>query len=243
MLLNHKPQSPAAFAEQYILESIWNKHFPPGSILPAERDLSELIGVTRTTLREVLQRLARDGWLTIQHGKPTRVNDYWQTSGLGILDTLARLDHSNELDLVWQLLETRTAICGLYLRTALNRNPEKVQKLLREAEFLEDNAQAYIDFDWQYLHGLSRATNNPIYTLLLNGFKTLYLRVGKYYYGKGETRALAKAYYAEQLSLINEGADIELIISKLYQYGREGGQYYSDMRDEMPALTELEEGI
>ena len=58
--------------------SIWNNRFPPGSILPAERELSELIGVTRTTLREVLQRLARDGWLTIQHGKPTKVNNFWK---------------------------------------------------------------------------------------------------------------------------------------------------------------------
>ncbi|MEJ1267509.1 GntR family transcriptional regulator [Pantoea ananatis] len=48
---------------------------------PAERELSELIGVTRTTLREVLQRLARDGWLTIQHGKPTRVNNFWENFG------------------------------------------------------------------------------------------------------------------------------------------------------------------
>ena len=71
-----KAQSPAGFAEEYIIESIWNNRFPPGTILPAERELSELIGVTRTTLREVLQRLARDGWLTIQHGKPTRVNNF-----------------------------------------------------------------------------------------------------------------------------------------------------------------------
>ena len=46
-----KAQSPAGFAEEYIIESIWNNRFPPGSILPAERELSELIGVTRTTLR------------------------------------------------------------------------------------------------------------------------------------------------------------------------------------------------
>ena len=83
-----KAQSPAGFAEQYIVESIWNGGFPPGSILPAERELSELIGVTRTTLREVLQRLARDGWLTIQHGKPTKVNDIWQSATLNVLDTL-----------------------------------------------------------------------------------------------------------------------------------------------------------
>ncbi|MDZ7904090.1 MAG: GntR family transcriptional regulator [Rheinheimera sp.] len=46
--------------------------------MPAERELSELIGVTRTTLREVLQRLARDGWKTIQHGKPTKVKNFWE---------------------------------------------------------------------------------------------------------------------------------------------------------------------
>jgi GntR family negative regulator for fad regulon and positive regulator of fabA len=41
-----KAQSPAGFAEEYIIESIWNNRFPAGSILPAERELSELIGVT-----------------------------------------------------------------------------------------------------------------------------------------------------------------------------------------------------
>jgi D-alanyl-lipoteichoic acid acyltransferase DltB (MBOAT superfamily) len=30
-----KAQSPAGFAEEYIIESIWNNRFPPGSILPA----------------------------------------------------------------------------------------------------------------------------------------------------------------------------------------------------------------
>ncbi|UMX54673.1 GntR family transcriptional regulator [Escherichia coli] len=57
-----KAQSRAGFAEEYIIESIWNNRFPPGTILPAERELSNLVGVTRTTLREVLQRLAQR-WL------------------------------------------------------------------------------------------------------------------------------------------------------------------------------------
>lgn len=114
-----KADSPASFAEKYIIESIWNDHFPQGSILPAERELSELIGVTRTTLREVLQRLARDGWLTIQHGKPTRVNDYMNTSGLGILDTLVTLDGEDVHGVLENLLAARTDISGVYMRYAI----------------------------------------------------------------------------------------------------------------------------
>ena len=35
----YKAQSPAGFAEEYIVESIWRK-ISPGTILPAERELS-----------------------------------------------------------------------------------------------------------------------------------------------------------------------------------------------------------
>jgi len=128
-----KAQSPAGFAEEYIVDSIWNNRFPPGSILPAERELSELIGVTRTTLREVLQRLARDGWLTIKHGKPTKVNNYWDTCGLNILPTLAKLDADGVGDLIDQMLSARTNFSAIYIRAAIKNSPERVIELTQQA--------------------------------------------------------------------------------------------------------------
>ncbi len=125
-----KAKSPAGFAEKYIIESIWKGRFPPGSILPAERELSELIGVTRTTLREVLQRLARDGWLTIQHGKPTKVNNFMETSSLHILDTLMTLDSDNATSIVEDLLAVRTSISPIFMRYAFKVNPEQSLKTL-----------------------------------------------------------------------------------------------------------------
>ncbi len=125
-----KAKSPAGFAEKYIIESIWNGRFPPGSILPAERELSELIGVTRTTLREVLQRLARDGWLTIQHGKPTKVNQFMETSGLHILDTLMTLDADNATSIVEDLLAARTNISPIFMRYAFKANKETSEKTI-----------------------------------------------------------------------------------------------------------------
>lgn len=126
-----KAKSPAGFAEKYIIESIWNGRFPPGSILPAERELSELIGVTRTTLREVLQRLARDGWLTIQHGKPTKVNQFMETSGLHILDTLMTLDVDNATNIVEDLLAARTNISPIFMRYAFKVNKENSERTIK----------------------------------------------------------------------------------------------------------------
>lgn len=142
-----KAKSPAGFAEKYIIESIWNGRFPPGSILPAERELSELIGVTRTTLREVLQRLSRDGWLTIQHGKPTKVNDYMETSGLHILDTLMTLDTDNATNIVDDLLAARTNICSIYMRQAFKGN--KDSSMLTITRVIESCEQLLAAETWE----------------------------------------------------------------------------------------------
>lgn len=166
-----KAQSPAGFAEEYIIESIWNNRFPPGTILPAERELSELIGVTRTTLREVLQRLARDGWLTIQHGKPTKVNNFWETSGLNILETLARLDHESVPQLIDNLLSVRTNISTIFIRTAFRQHPDKAQEVLATANEVADHADAFAELDYNIFRGLAFASGNPIYGLILNGMK------------------------------------------------------------------------
>ena len=69
------PVRPNERAEQWLVTAILDGDLPPGSTLPAERTLATQLGVTRPTLREAIQRLARDGWLTIAHGKPTVVND------------------------------------------------------------------------------------------------------------------------------------------------------------------------
>lgn len=237
MTKSTRAQSPAAFAEQYIVESIWQGRFPPGSILPAERELSELIGVTRTTLREVLQRLARDGWLTIQHGKPTQVNDYWHTAGLNILETLARLsDEAGSTLLIDQLLDARTALSSIYIRSAVRHNREKVLALLAESKNLDDSADAYIDFDWRLHHELSMLGGNPVYTLILNGFKALYHRVGTYYFTREEARRLADRFYTELLPLIDK-QDVEKLIPAIYQYGRASGEIWVSVRAEMPQLS------
>ena len=228
-----KAQSPAGFAEEYIIESIWNNRFPPGSILPAERELSELIGVTRTTLREVLQRLARDGWLTIQHGKPTKVNNFWETSSLNILETLARLDHDSVPQLIDNLLAVRTNIASIFIRAAFRHDPQKAQEILATVMNVEDHAEAYTTMDYNIFRGLAFASGNPIYGLILNGLKGLYTRVGRYYFSNSDARKLASNFY-NRLSVLCESKSYDDVTDCLRTYGKESGAIWHAMQSTIP---------
>lgn len=229
----YKAQSPAGFAEEYIVESIWSGRFPPGTILPAERELSELIGVTRTTLREVLQRLARDGWLTIKHGKPTKVNNFWETSGLNILETLARLDEDGIPELVDHLLAARTNLSAVFIRGAIRNQQEKTIEILKNHTDISDDGKIFAQSDYQLNHDLAFASGNPVYVLMMNGFRGLYSRIGGYYFSHRDSRDLTRGYYKQLLELAEKG-DYERVPLVIRDYGIESGKLWQQLRADMP---------
>ncbi|KGJ95790.1 fatty acid metabolism transcriptional regulator FadR [Thalassotalea sp. ND16A] len=231
-----KAQSPAGFAEQYIVESIWNGGFPPGSILPAERELSELIGVTRTTLREVLQRLARDGWLTIQHGKPTKVNNFWESCSLNILSKLTELDQEGIPDLVENLLSARTNISAIYVRAAIKENAEKVIELLTNCLEASSDGDEFAQNDYQLHHDLALASSNPIYVLVLNGFKNLYSRLGGLYFANDDARALTLQFYQNLINLAKQEQFNESVFA-VREYGIASAKVWAELKDDV--LKEL----
>lgn len=229
----YKAQSPAGFAEEYIVESIWSGRFAPGTILPAERELSELIGVTRTTLREVLQRLARDGWLTIQHGKPTKVNNFWETCGLNILETLARLDEGGISELIDQLLAARTNISAVFIRGAVRQNSDKVVEILNKAQSQLTSGREFAEHDYRVNHDLAFASNNPVFVLTMNGFRAFYARIGGFYFSYPKARELANQYYQQLLELAQKG-DYEQVQTVVRNYGIDSGKIWQEIRADMP---------
>lgn len=233
-----KALTPAAFAEQYIVESIWNGKFSSGTILPAERELAEIIGVTRTTLREVLQRLARDGWLTIRHGKPTQVNNIWKSATLNVLDTLIQLDDEGSMELADNLLEARTSTASIFLAKAIKNNPEKLLEALKPSETLANTPEAYIAFDWAFHHSATLASGNPIYTLMLNGFEAIYHKIGTFYFSWEQTRKLAMQYY-EDLKGAIEKQDAEAAVAILWKYGHESGELWNRAKADLKSFNQL----
>ncbi|KPU82285.1 fatty acid metabolism regulator [Psychromonas sp. PRT-SC03] len=227
-----KAKGPADVAEQYLIESIWNGSIAINSVLPAERLLADKIGVTRTTLREVLQRLAKDGWITIHHGKPTRVNDFWETSGLNILSTLTRLDVSRRSDFIDQLMSVRTNISSIILRMAAKNN-NSVLTYLENIPSIDASCEEFTEFDYRFYHHVAVSSNNMIYVLILNGLQDLYRKVGVFYFSNTEARSIALTFYVDIKAVLEKG-EVQPIMQIVRDSAFASGKIWLRLRHQLP---------
>jgi GntR family transcriptional regulator, negative regulator for fad regulon and positive regulator of fabA len=191
------PKRPSEYVEQVLVTSILDGTFPAGTYLPAERELANLLGITRPTLREVLKHLACDGWLTIHQGKPTLVNDFWQDGGLNTLSTLVRSAQKLPTDFVPNLLDVRLALAPAYTRAAVMHDPESVATYLENSTQLTEDPQAFATFDWHLHRTLTIASGNPIFTLILNGFATFYEQMACSYFMYPRSRDNSRVFYRD----------------------------------------------
>ena len=194
------PQKPAEYAEYRLVEAILTGYFPINSTLPPERDLAEMLGVTRPTLREALQRLSRDGWLEIRHGKSTRVRDYWREGNLLILSAISRNQQLSTPDFVANLLHIRLLLAPEYTRCAIQNSPADVIRLLESLQQVPDTSVDFTRVDHNLHYRLTILSGNPVFTLIFNGFTPLYQSMGLVYFTDTRARDHSRSFYKKLLS-------------------------------------------
>ncbi len=182
-------------AERLLIERILDGTYPPGTTLPGERDLARELGTARPALREALQRLARDGWLNIQQGKSTEVNDYMRDGSLNVLSGLMQADLSLLPDFVPNLLEMWSLIAPTYTRAAVECGPRAVHEQLYGYRGLADRPGPYARAQWRLHRLLIWLSGNPVYGLVLNGFRDFYIRLARLYYTDPARRAEARDFW------------------------------------------------
>ena len=207
---------PKAHAINQIISMILNDTYPAGSVLPAERVLAGEIGVTRQTVREVLQRLDSEGWITIQHGKPTIVNDYWQKGGQGILSSIAKFAEEIPLNYIKDLMEVRAMILPGSAESAANRQPEIILNWLSKAKGLENTTKAYVEFDWGLQCLIAQHSGNRIVPLMMNDYAALFDRIGSIYFSLEYAREMSMQYYLALTAAVQQKThNIEEIVKNM----------------------------
>jgi DNA-binding FadR family transcriptional regulator len=135
--------------------------FVPGQRLPAERELAAMLEVSRTTVREALQRLQAAGYVTTRRG---RGGGTFVQTGVGPgSDEMIRRTLIPAWEQLSEILDFRRLLEQLIARTAAQRRDDSDIAAIRRA--VEDYAQA-TDRDMSRLadhalhQAIARATHN-----------------------------------------------------------------------------------
>ena len=204
---SNQPLRPAQFVKKTLITAILEGTYASGTSLPNERSLAEQMGVTRPTLRETLQRLAAEGWITIQHGKPTVVNDYWREGGLRLLGTLSKYRDYLPAGFISHLLQVRLTILPAIAGLAVRFRPDSMLHYLADAHALAENAQAFADYDWNLQMLMARNSQNPVFSLILNDFSGIFAGMAVRYFCRSEARWASRNFYGELTNAIENGND------------------------------------
>ncbi len=92
---------------EQIMSDVLSGEMAPGELLPNERRLAEVLGVSRPAVREALTRLNAAGLIEVRHGDATTVRDYRRHAGLDLLPRLLLRGDELDLAVVRSILEAR----------------------------------------------------------------------------------------------------------------------------------------
>jgi GntR family transcriptional repressor for pyruvate dehydrogenase complex len=144
-----------------------------GDRLPSERDLSEQLGVSRTSIREALQQLEMQGILSTVHGGGSVVQNITEREIRKPIELFLEQDKKRVLELA----ELRAFMEAWAAREAAsNRTDAELETMhgyLLEMEGDFEKGQVRYDLDVKYHTEIAAATHNTIYLHIIDTVYTL----------------------------------------------------------------------
>jgi len=177
-----------------LIDYIAKKGLKPGDRLPTERELVDMIGVSRLPLREALCMLKGLGVVEAKQGKGVFVKPLDVAAVFRTLAPLLKVHAGLDKD---HLAEVRHSLEGNNAEQAARCRSQENLEAMREAldqMWLHLNDRAtYIRHDMEFHQEMARATGNPIYQVFISSIADLFVEI--------------QWLYPNQTQLFQEAAD------------------------------------
>jgi GntR family transcriptional repressor for pyruvate dehydrogenase complex len=154
---------------QQIEQSIRDGKLNPGDQLPAERELAQEFGVSRTAVREAVKTLSEKGLVEAYSGRGTFVSTGKSQAIRNSLNSFLKNGDLEDSDYV---AEMREILEPEFTALAATRIEEQHLAMMRESVAVMDrsmdNPDAYIEADLDFHLALAEAAGNPLILSLLD---------------------------------------------------------------------------
>jgi GntR family transcriptional regulator, transcriptional repressor for pyruvate dehydrogenase complex len=154
---------------QQIEESVLKGELKTGDQLPAERDLAEQFGVSRTAVREAIKALHEKGLVGAYPGRGTFITSGTPNSMRQSLDRILKGGHpegSAYLVEVREILEPE--IAALAAARAGSQHLATMREAVNIMDDSQGDADAFIEADLDFHLSLAEAAQNPVVLSLID---------------------------------------------------------------------------
>lgn len=177
MAQTYKPVKPRARLYRDIVDQIQELivagDLRPGDRLPAERQLAEQFGVSRTAVREAIKSLAEKGLVDIMVGRGTFVTSPSHAHVVESLTLLLRVEESSVEDLQAARTLVEVPVAGLAAEHRTSENLAVLRDRLAEMESSLNDVERFVEADTAFHVELARATGNAALVLLTQALTAL----------------------------------------------------------------------
>ncbi|WP_376797020.1 FadR/GntR family transcriptional regulator [Thermogemmatispora sp.] len=153
--------------------------FKPGEKLPSERELCELLGVSRTVVREAIRALVVKGLLEVRPGGGMAVRAPDTALVSELMSMMLRTGNKEiafaHVQEVRRLLEVE--IAGLAAERRDEEDLGRMEAQLRAMVEFEHDPQRWAEADVAFHAAIATATHNPLYPILLGTISDLLMEV------------------------------------------------------------------
>jgi len=154
---------------QQIEASVLDGTLKPGDQLPAERELAQRLGVSRTAVREAVKALREKGLVEAYSGRGTFITDGTSNAARQSFDLMIKVGQQEGSP---HLAELRLILEPGIAALAAMRAEEEHLAAMREAVAVMDRSQkdpaAYIEADLDFHLALAEAVANPLILSLID---------------------------------------------------------------------------
>lgn len=158
---------------QHLVQSILSNSIEPGEKLPSERQLVEMLGVTRSTLRESLKTLALIGVVQIRQGDGTYVSTETSSMLSEVVSWGMLLNTTEARQLIEARFYLETSLAELAAIRSTKDERSRLGELLKKMEDADCNAQEFAEYDSEFHLEISRSAKNPVLSSTLQNTKSL----------------------------------------------------------------------
>ncbi len=162
-----KPKKVSTQIAEQVRASILAGEFAPGDKLPPERELAEMFGVSRPSVREALNILASSGLVMSYQGGGTVVKSLVETSATNPLSELIRVQQDRALDVieVRKCMESWTAWYAA--ERALPDDIRRMDEIIAGMKHNLETKQLSEDLDANLHIVIARSTHNIVWLHLM----------------------------------------------------------------------------